>query len=228
MHYFPKAFYLQLMGLKKLKEKHIQFAQMLLQGYTPKEAALSIGCPPRTARSQGSKLKNDPLIVEYMEKHPYDKNSSLVLHRQREEEKQKEKAERQKQNQRIKEVRAAAQDSKLFEKYDVTKERVIREAYIIATNDPASILDENGQILPLQDIPREARHAISSIKVRVGRDKHGNDIQETEVRFYDKARYIDIVDRNTEKKKAEIRKRTPEELDAEIKKLLDKANGYSQ
>jgi phage terminase small subunit len=59
----------------------------------------------------------------------------------------------------------AAARAKLAKKADVTAERVIREFTIIGFLDPAAFYDERGNLLPIKQMPEEARRAITGMDI---------------------------------------------------------------
>ncbi len=65
------------------------------------------------------------------------------------------------------EVRFAikAELERVHQAMDLTAEVVLRELVAIAKLDPADMLDEFGQLLPIQDMPEHVRRAIRTIKV---------------------------------------------------------------
>jgi hypothetical protein len=48
---------------------------------------------------------------------------------------------------------------------DIKAERVLQEAAIIAFNDPARFFDADGNLLPVTEMPEEARRALAGIEV---------------------------------------------------------------
>lgn len=59
-------------------------------------------------------------------------------------------------------------------KAETTVDRIIEEYSNIAFADPGEIFDKFGNVIPIRDIPRNTRHAISKIKLSY--DKMGNQV----------------------------------------------------
>jgi len=48
---------------------------------------------------------------------------------------------------------------------DIEEERIIREVAVIAFNDPAKFFDADGNLLPITEMPEEARRALAGFEV---------------------------------------------------------------
>ena len=57
-----------------------------------------------------------------------------------------------------------AQDQILKENH-VTVSRIVRELALIAFFDPASLFDENGSLLPINELPPEIRHGLAAVEI---------------------------------------------------------------
>lgn len=68
-----------------------------------------------------------------------------------------------------KEVRktVVAKLGQTFKKYDVTIESIVQELACIAYVDPEDYYDDEGNLIPIKDLPENARRAIQSFEVSV-------------------------------------------------------------
>lgn len=75
-------------------------------------------------------------------------------------------------------------------------DRVLKELEFIATFDPAECYDENGQLLPIHEMPERARRAIASIDIYKDFTE-GVEVGETKrVRSHDKNKALDLAGRH--------------------------------
>ena len=89
------------------------------------------------------------------------------------------------------------------EKAEINESRVLKEEGHLAFADPIHLVDENGQMRELRDIPESLRRAIASIKYKTALTKRVIDGQEvvdyqpylSEVRFWDKGRSLDRLEK---------------------------------
>lgn len=204
------------MGLKVLKDKHILFAQLLMSKVHPTEAAVKSGFSKATAKSAGLKLRKDPLIIDYIKKNSHAPINEILTSKVKE------------ISREVRQAISDAQNKDRFDKYDVTQKRVINEAYIIATLDPAMMFDEKGNPFEIKDMPIEVRHAISDVKITTKQDQAGNTWTEHQVKFHSKLQAIQIVISNTEKEKEKILERSAEERAEKLKELEEKARRFKQ
>lgn len=72
-------------------------------------------------------------------------------------------------------------DQEAMAKWDITSERNNKEKACLAYFNPKSILDEHGNLLPVQDWPDEAAAAIESIHVEKRKEGRGEDAEEVQV-----------------------------------------------
>ena len=80
---------------------------------------------------------------------------------------------------------------------DVTRERVLREQARIAFADPGQMLDEDGDLLPLHEMPEDIRRAISGMDYELVRDKNGNiDGKTIKPRMHSKSKALNDLMRN--------------------------------
>lgn len=75
-------------------------------------------------------------------------------------------------------------------KAEVSKENVLREEGLIAFVDPLDMLDENGQIRNLKDMPERVRRAISSIEVSTVAGS-----QVMKIKFWNKGQSLDRLEK---------------------------------
>ena len=73
------------------------------------------------------------------------------------------------------------------------KDAINAEAMSIAFVDPADVLDNDGEMRPLQSIPLRARRAIKKIEVQDGQDSDGNAWKRTKIEFYDKVKALTML-----------------------------------
>jgi len=78
-----------------------------------------------------------------------------------------------------------------IKKAEVSKENILREEGVIAFIDPADLLDENGQLRKLSDMPESIRRAISSIEVNT--NAAGETI--TKIKFWNKGQSLDRLEK---------------------------------
>jgi len=76
----------------------------------------------------------------------------------------------------------------------VTADRVILELSRIALLDPKTLFDENGQLLPLAEMPEEARRAIASIEIESPKSRPGATV--TKIRLWDKPKALELIGRH--------------------------------
>jgi len=76
----------------------------------------------------------------------------------------------------------------------VTADRVILELSRIALLDPKTLFDENGQLLPLADMPEAARRAIASIEIESPKSRPGATV--TKIRLWDKPKALELIGRH--------------------------------
>lgn len=62
---------------------------------------------------------------------------------------------------------------RLEERTLITEARVIEEVARLGLVDPSRLMGENGELLPIRDIPPEVRAAIASIEIREEKDEKG-------------------------------------------------------
>ena len=79
------------------------------------------------------------------------------------------------------------------QKFESDVTRIVEEFCCIAFCDPGEIVDDAGNLLPLQQMPPHVRAAISSVKVRTEVDKDGNVSRISEVRFWNKNAALDSL-----------------------------------
>lgn len=82
---------------------------------------------------------------------------------------------------------------KAQQRLKITPEMVLKEMYLLATVDLSKAYGEDGQLLPIKDMPKELRKAISSVDVFKSYID-GDAVGETaKVRFYDKTKALDML-----------------------------------
>lgn len=91
---------------------------------------------------------------------------------------------------RTKAVRAAVQRD-----HELTAARTLEEIRRIGLSDIGEMFDSNGHLRPLQDLPREARAAIASVKVSKKNLTAGDGIVEdvVEIKLWDKIRALEMA-----------------------------------
>ncbi len=206
----------RVMALKALKDNHKDFAKLVAAKVHPTEAAVQAGFSAKTAKFKAIALMKEPLIIEFIEECSHEPFHEIM------------KKERKEITDHTKELIKNAQNRDRFGQYDLTQNRVINEAYVIATLDPAMIFDDKGQMMHVRDMPEEIRHAISDVKITTRTDSNGRTYTETQVKFHSKMAAIETVIKNTDKEKKQIRKRTPEERQAELDAILNKTKRFNQ
>lgn len=72
-------------------------------------------------------------------------------------------------NVKVKELLSKHLD-KTVKKIEVTTERIITEIAACALIDPADLLDDNGELLPIKQMPENARRAISELTIATDKD----------------------------------------------------------
>src|SRR5690349_7664155 len=76
-------------------------------------------------------------------------------------------------------------------KYDASVERIVDEFSRVAFCDPAEIVDAQGNLLPLKEMPPHVRAAVQSIKVHTDVDDEGKVSHIPEVKFWPKVAALD-------------------------------------
>lgn len=71
--------------------------------------------------------------------------------------------------------------------------RVHREHRRIAFSNMKDVLDNDGNLIPLQDMDDDTAAAVQNIKVRSKSDNEGNVYTETDVKLYDKQKSLDSL-----------------------------------
>ena len=86
----------------------------------------------------------------------------------------------------------AIRKSPLEKQLDISAERTISELGRIAFSDPSDIVDKNNNLIPIHEIPEDARRAIASVKVR--RVMEGEEpVQYVEYKFWDKPKSLSKI-----------------------------------
>lgn len=75
----------------------------------------------------------------------------------------------------------------------VKADRVLLELARIGFSDPRELVDSEGRLIPLQDLPEDVARSISSVKLRTTKDKDGKPVTTVEVRFWDKLRALELL-----------------------------------
>lgn len=85
---------------------------------------------------------------------------------------------------------------KRAERVQITADDVLRELLLIAKMDPSKAYDLNGRLLPIHEMPEEARRCISAIDIYKDFTE-GVEIGETQkVRFWDKPKALEMLGRH--------------------------------
>ena len=94
-------------------------------------------------------------------------------------------------------IQAAIQTRKeaLRDKYAITRERVLGEYAKIAFFNLKNLFDDRGQMIPVQDMPRDVAAALSKLRISDHVLKGGGNIITTEVKPYDKPVALDALSR---------------------------------
>ena len=100
----------------------------------------------------------------------------------------------------LKNVRVAAyiaeKQEKLTKKCDITKENVLKEIAKISFSDVRKLFNEDGQLLPIKDLPDEVAACISSIEVVTSKIP-GSDPVEVEytakIKMWDKTKSLELA-----------------------------------
>jgi phage terminase small subunit len=90
-----------------------------------------------------------------------------------------------------------ARKAKRAEKVEVKAEAVLRELQTFGHMDPAEIVDDNGRLLPLKQMPEHVRRAIASVEIEEIWDGKGDDrVQVGElkkVKFWNKKDGLELL-----------------------------------
>jgi phage terminase small subunit len=90
--------------------------------------------------------------------------------------------------------------AKAKEQHAVTAERVIQELARIALVDLGRIYDEDGNLLPIKDMPEDARRAIAGVEVDQLFEGRGDDREMVgvtkKVKLFDKPRALEMLGRH--------------------------------
>lgn len=87
--------------------------------------------------------------------------------------------------------------AKIAEATDITAEKVVRLAWVIANSDIGDLFDANGRLKPLSELTKEQRVAIASIDEDelfegVGRDREQVGVTKS-VKLWDKVKAIELL-----------------------------------
>lgn len=86
---------------------------------------------------------------------------------------------------------------KRSDKTEITSNTVLKEILLLAKSDISAAYDDNGNLLPIKEIPEDCRRAIAGIKVFEEFEGFGKDrtkIGEVrEVKFWDKVKALELL-----------------------------------
>jgi phage terminase small subunit len=94
----------------------------------------------------------------------------------------------------------AARQKKLQDKLEITQERVLQEYAKLAFLDPRKFYDENGNLIPVHQLPADVAAALAGMEIvtaRTGKDAEGNPEYEDvkKIKFIDKKGALDSLSR---------------------------------